>query len=398
MSQPDRAQRQSGSEGAAPAHAFAGPVVLVLSPHAGHEGGADAVAHALEAAGVAVGERLLVNELDATRALGQQWRERGFRAAIAAGGDGTVGAVASQVGESGLPLGILPLGTSNDTARSLGIPLDLTAAARVIALGNAQPVDAGQALPALAATPHLTPQPPLLRGEGEARSAGGEVAAAEASILGFRAYFLHALTLGFNVQFARLATNIARRERLGGLNYAASLLEAIATFRPVKVTLRFAGLTEPADLGADAVVSGPALEVAAVNLPAFGGGMNLRVPAVKPRDQLLDFVVFETLEPHWLRVMIEDALAALARLPEAIRGAAGYKGSDVAPANDGDLGLALPGIRRFKARQAVIESEQLLAVTLDGEAPASAKTPVLVRVAPQPAHIFVPGPEGARAG
>jgi diacylglycerol kinase family enzyme len=282
-------------------------------------------------------------------------------------------------------LGILPLGTSNDTARSLGIPLDLRAAAQVIAQDNAQPFDAGQALPALAATP--TPAGTILSAD--------DVASEEAGAPGLGAYFLHALTLGFNVRFARLATNIARRERLGGWNYAASLLEAIATFRPVEVTLRFAGLTEPADLGTDAVVSGPVLEVAAVNLPRFAGGMNLRVPAVKPHDQLLDFVVFEALEPRGLRMMIEDAVVALGRLPDEIRASADHKGSGAAQADDSESGLALPGIRRYKARQAVIESAQPQAVTLDGEV--RAKTPVLVRVAPQPTHIFVPRRVGAGA-
>ena len=45
--------------------------------------------------------------------------------AISGGGDGLVGGVITHIAESGLPLGILPLGTSNDIARSLHIPQDL---------------------------------------------------------------------------------------------------------------------------------------------------------------------------------------------------------------------------------------------------------------------------------
>ncbi|MCC7272335.1 MAG: NAD(+)/NADH kinase, partial [Alphaproteobacteria bacterium] len=41
---------------------------------------------------------------------------------IVGGGDGTLSAAAPAIVETGLPLGILPLGTANDLARSLGIP------------------------------------------------------------------------------------------------------------------------------------------------------------------------------------------------------------------------------------------------------------------------------------
>ncbi|HEX6818947.1 MAG TPA: hypothetical protein VF120_11275, partial [Ktedonobacterales bacterium] len=204
--------------------------------------------------------------------------------------------------------------------------------------------------------------------------------------------------LGFNVQFARLATDIARREHLGSLNYAASLLEALATFRPVEVTLRFSGLVEPVGLDPQAIIRSQVFEVAAVNSPVFGGSMNLRLPEVELHDRLLDFVVFETLDPRSLRLMVEDAVSALARLPDELLGRdAGQRQPGVRREGPGDahaaaktdkVDLTLPGIRRYKAREAMIETQQPLAVTLDGEI--RAKTPMLVRVAPQPLRIFVP--------
>ena len=62
---------------------------------------------------------------------------------ILCGGDGSVASGATAVMESGLPLGIIPLGTANDLARTLGIPMDLTAAADVILAGNTRRIDLG---------------------------------------------------------------------------------------------------------------------------------------------------------------------------------------------------------------------------------------------------------------
>ncbi len=55
---------------------------------------------------------------------------------VAAGGDGTINLVASLVLESGLPFGVIPLGTFNYFARDLGIPLEPGAAALAIAQGH----------------------------------------------------------------------------------------------------------------------------------------------------------------------------------------------------------------------------------------------------------------------
>lgn len=63
---------------------------------------------------------------------------------VAAGGDGTLNAVAQRLMHSPVPMGILPLGTFNYVARVLKIPLDLAEAARVIAQGAERPVHAAQ--------------------------------------------------------------------------------------------------------------------------------------------------------------------------------------------------------------------------------------------------------------
>lgn len=64
---------------------------------------------------------------------------------IVCGGDGTLGTVAPRVARSGAVLGVIPLGTANDFARTLGIPNHPLAAAEVIAAGQIRPVDLGRA-------------------------------------------------------------------------------------------------------------------------------------------------------------------------------------------------------------------------------------------------------------
>ena len=59
---------------------------------------------------------------------------------VAAGGDGTLNAVASKLKSTDIPMGILPMGTFNYVARVLNIPFDLLKAAEVIATGRPRAV------------------------------------------------------------------------------------------------------------------------------------------------------------------------------------------------------------------------------------------------------------------
>src|SRR4051812_23261841 len=59
--------------------------------------------------------------------------ERGFDTIVAAGGDGTVSAVANGVLGSFVLLGIIPLGTANVLARELNIPLEVAEALALLA-------------------------------------------------------------------------------------------------------------------------------------------------------------------------------------------------------------------------------------------------------------------------
>jgi diacylglycerol kinase family enzyme len=68
----------------------------------------------------------------------------GCRLLVAAGGDGTVNAVASAVVGREIPLGVLPVGTLNHFAKDLGLPLDLPDAVRIAAQGAVRQVDVGE--------------------------------------------------------------------------------------------------------------------------------------------------------------------------------------------------------------------------------------------------------------
>ncbi len=65
----------------------------------------------------------------------------GDRIVVAAGGDGTVNAIATAAIDSDAVLGVLPMGTLNHFAKDAGIPLDLSDAARLIATGEPTAVD-----------------------------------------------------------------------------------------------------------------------------------------------------------------------------------------------------------------------------------------------------------------
>jgi len=70
--------------------------------------------------------------------------DRGADVVVVAGGDGTLGSAADALAETGIPLGILPMGTFNHFAKDLGIPIDLGAAARVIVEGRTIAVDVAE--------------------------------------------------------------------------------------------------------------------------------------------------------------------------------------------------------------------------------------------------------------
>jgi YegS/Rv2252/BmrU family lipid kinase len=71
-------------------------------------------------------------------------RHRGYDAVFTLGGDGTAMEVVGALAGTGRPVGILPAGTGNLVARTLGIPLDVTRAVPALLAGRAADVDLGR--------------------------------------------------------------------------------------------------------------------------------------------------------------------------------------------------------------------------------------------------------------
>jgi YegS/Rv2252/BmrU family lipid kinase len=116
---------------------------------------------------------------------------------VAGGGDGTLSRCAAALAYRDTVLGILPLGTTNNFARSLGIPLDLPRAVEAITAGKVADVDLGVA--------------------------NGR-------------YFANVAGLGLSARVA-VETNSAMKRRLGRLAYVISGLRILARHKPFTARL-----------------------------------------------------------------------------------------------------------------------------------------------------------------
>lgn len=121
-------------------------IILVLNRDAGTLRTLDAKAVGEELAEIfrAAGHDVTVEVASgdgAMAAIKSAAKEKGTEAIVVGGGDGTISAAAAIAAESGVTLGILPLGTMNFFARSLGIPADMKAAAEALARGEVADVD-----------------------------------------------------------------------------------------------------------------------------------------------------------------------------------------------------------------------------------------------------------------
>lgn len=79
----------------------------------------------------------------------------GIRMFVVCGGDGTISAVAGLLAGTRATLGVIPIGTQNNTALSLGIPADISSAVAILRTGQRIKVDIGMATCGEKITPFL---------------------------------------------------------------------------------------------------------------------------------------------------------------------------------------------------------------------------------------------------
>lgn len=103
----------------------------------------DQAQEALRDAGLQI-EAHAVKSPEETRRLLQREIDNKARLVILGGGDGTLSEAAGQLVHTETAMGVLPLGTGNTFARSIGIPLELEDACKTIASGWIENVDVGR--------------------------------------------------------------------------------------------------------------------------------------------------------------------------------------------------------------------------------------------------------------
>jgi diacylglycerol kinase (ATP) len=123
------------------------PTKIILNPNADLGHGADYFNVIKEMIGSLDGVDLALTERSGhAKTLAQQALEDGYDILVAAGGDGTINEVINGImtsGKSGVKLGVIPIGSGNDFAHSLGVSNDVPTAVRNISGGRTRTVDLG---------------------------------------------------------------------------------------------------------------------------------------------------------------------------------------------------------------------------------------------------------------
>ncbi|CAN5439265.1 hypothetical protein BH10CHL1_BH10CHL1_34190 [soil metagenome] len=186
--------------------------------------------------------------------------KRGDRLLIVAGGDGTIEDVACELIGSDTLLGILPIGTMNNLARALGVPLNLRAACLLIAMGAARHLDIGKVI--MPTHPH-------------------------------KAYFLEMAGVGLSALAAPMGQALEKRR----WRLLLGTIDNFLTFKAVHATIT-------CDNGE--ILHAETNLITLCNSPLFGNHL-LAAPNAKMDDGLLDLALYDgmskpELEAYFLNI------------------------------------------------------------------------------------------------
>lgn len=172
--------------------------------------------------------------------------EEGYELVLLGGGDGSVSSVVDFFAGRDAVLGLLPVGTANDFARTLGIPLDVERACENVLDGRVVEVDLG------------------LAGDD---------------------YYVNVASVGLGVGVTQALSPVLKRSA-GVLAYPVAAVRAFFKHQPFSARLSFPdGDREP-------VEQGRLLQVAVGNGRFYGGGMAV-APDASIDDQSLDVYTIE---------------------------------------------------------------------------------------------------------
>lgn len=246
---------------------------------------------------------------------------------VVGGGDGTLSSAVDHLAGRGIMLGILPLGTANDLARTLQIPTDVDAACDAIVHGKVVDIDVG-------------------------RMGGGGVGSTDDDDDGL--YFLNVASIGLAVGVTRKLTSRLKR-RLGPAAYPVATLRAFREHRPFTTYLEFPdGDHEPVRVD-------DTLQVAVGNGRHYGGGQTM-----SPTSGIDD----HSLDVYAIRVGDWRHRAWVARR-----------------LRDGTF-VHHPDVLHLTTRRVVVHADPEQQINLDGEVVAT--TPQLLEVRRNALDVMVP--------
>lgn len=167
---------------------------------------------------------------------------------LAAGGDGTLNEVVNGLAGTPVKLGVLPVGTGNDFARTIKMPKDPLEASVVLNRGKTLAVDLGK--------------------------------------IGDR-YFINASGVGLDAEVVLEFERRRGNTRAVWLNYFSSLLKILYRFNPRPLTIKYDGIVEEIT----------AMQVTIANGKYFGAGMMV-APNADIADGFFNLCVVEKIAKH----------------------------------------------------------------------------------------------------